>query len=118
MPKQGKTFFVYILSSKSRNLYVGVTSELAVRLWQHKTKVYDGYTARYNINRLVYLEEFGSSADAIQREKELKGWLRSRKIALIEEANAAWADLSEEWYSVDPNGVQPEGEKQILRSSG
>jgi putative endonuclease len=92
---RGNAFYVYILSSKSRNLYIGVTNDLERRVWEHKNKAVPGYTARYNIDRLVHVEEFGTAADAIAREKELKDLLRAKKIALIEMDNLSWADLSE-----------------------
>src|SRR4051812_258211 len=103
---QRKSFFVYILSSRSRNLYVGVTSNLVGRVWEHKTKAMGGHTARYNINRLVYFEEYGRATDAIDREKELKDWRRELKVELVEAGNAAWDDLAASWY--DP--VESEGQ--------
>lgn len=103
---QPKTFFVYLLSSRSRTLYVGMTSNLVTRVWQHKTKAVPGFTARYNIDRLVYFEEFGTADEAIAREKELKDWRREKKVALIEAANPAWEDLSEGWY--DPHAIASE----------
>jgi putative endonuclease len=89
-----KTFFVYILSSRSRSLYVGVTSNIIVRVAQHKEKVFEGHTARYNIDRLVYWEEFSNASDAIAREKQVKGYSRAKKDALINGMNPAWVDLS------------------------
>lgn len=94
-----KIFYVYILSSRSRSLYIGMTSDLVTRVYDHKTKTYGGHTAKYNIDRLVYFEEYGTALEAIKREKELKGWLRSRKIELIEAGNPTWDDLSEAWYT-------------------
>lgn len=92
-----KTYSVYIMASKSRNLYTGVTSNLQRRTWQHREKLQSGFSAKYNTNRLVYYENFGGVLAAIRREKEIKGWLRSKKIALIESANRDWKDLSENW---------------------
>jgi putative endonuclease len=92
-----RTYFVYILSSRSRNLYVGVTGDLVRRMWEHSTHAVPGHTARYRINRLVYFETTADPASAIAREKQIKGWLRSRKIALIERSNPTWEDLSKEW---------------------
>jgi putative endonuclease len=112
-----KTFHVYILSSRSRNLYIGMTSDLVTRVFDHKTKKYDSFTAKYNIDRLVYSEEYPTAFEAIQREKQLKGWVRERKIALIEERNPAWEDLSEGWYS-KAAVEEALAEKQVLRSSG
>jgi putative endonuclease len=90
-----RTYFTYLLSSKSRTLYIGVTNDLARRVFEHKQKVHLGFTARYNCNRLVWFERFSEVSAAIQREKELKGWARAKKIALIQAANPTWEDLSE-----------------------
>ncbi|MGB6786734.1 MAG: GIY-YIG nuclease family protein [Candidatus Acidiferrales bacterium] len=92
-----KTYCVYILASKSLNLYTGVTSNLQRRVIQHREKHLKGFSAKYNINRLVYYESFGDVFAAIRREKQIKGWLRSKKIALIESANRDWKDLSDGW---------------------
>jgi putative endonuclease len=90
--------YVYILASKGRRLYIGVTNCIEVRIFQHKEKRDPRcFTARYNIDRLVYFERFTSIKAAISREKELKGWLRERKIALIVANNPTWKDLSLEW---------------------
>jgi putative endonuclease len=94
-----KTFYVYILSSRSRNLYIGLTSDLVARVHEHKTKAYDGHTSKYNIDRLVFVEQFAIARDAVEREKEMKSWRRERKMVLIEEGNPAWDDLSEGWYA-------------------
>ena len=92
-----KTFHVYILASPTRRLYVGLTSDLARRVYEHKNGLVPGFTARYNITRLVHFEETNSARAAIAREKQIKGWLRNRKIALIESRNPAWEDLAEGW---------------------
>jgi putative endonuclease len=94
-----KHFFVYILSSKSRTLYIGMTSDIERRIHQHKTKALGGFTARYNINRLVHYEELGTATEAIEREKMLKDWRRELKVELIESTNPAWDDLSADWYN-------------------
>jgi len=91
------TFHVYILASRSRTLYIGVTNHLAYRVQQHKDGVNPGFTHRYRINRLVYCETFGEVRPAIEREKQIKGWLRQRKTTLIEGMNPEWRDLSEDW---------------------
>ena len=91
-------FFVYILSSKSRTLYIGVTRDLLRRVHEHKTKSIPGFTAKYRIDRLVHFEETGFLMEAVRREKELKGWRRAKKIALLEQANPAWDDLARGWY--------------------
>ena len=87
-----KTYHVYILSNVSRMLYVGVTNNLDFRIFQHKNKLLEGYTKKYNLFKLVYFEEFGDVRSAIRREKQIKGWLRSRKVALIESVNPQWED--------------------------
>ena len=88
-------FFVYILASRFRTLYIGVTNDLGLRLAQHRLRTPGTYTARYRIDRLVYVEEFSDIREAIQREKQLKGWRRARKIALIESTNPEWYDLAD-----------------------
>jgi putative endonuclease len=93
-----KQYYIYLMASFKQILYVGVTNDLARRIYQHKTKTYpDSFTARYNIDRLVYFETFGDVRDAIAREKEIKGWRRSKKVALIESQNPTWKDLSLDW---------------------
>ena len=93
-----KKFWVYILASKSRTLYTGVTSDLLRRVFEHKQKLIEGFTSCYNIDRLVYFEEYNDSRDAIMREKQIKAWARAKRIALIESMNPVWDDISEEWY--------------------
>ena len=92
-----KQFYVYILTNKSRTLYVGVTNDLQGRVFVHKNKINEGFTKKYNIAKLVYYEEFSDSYSAIVREKQIKGWLRKKKIALIESMNPEWTDLAEGW---------------------
>jgi len=96
-----KTFYVYVLASKSRRLYVGVTNSLERRLFEHKSKQSDGFTKQYNIDRLVYFEQTTDVLSAISREKQIKSWGRNKKIALIEAINPTWEDLSDEWYKAD-----------------
>lgn len=91
---------VYILSSWTRALYIGVTTDLRARLRQHRHRTHDAHTARYRINRLVHLEPFTEVEDAIRREKQLKGWRRGKKVALIERDNTEWNDLSEDWRTM------------------
>ena len=93
-----RTFYVYIMASKFRALYIGVTNNLERRVLEHMRKLIPGLTSKYNINRLVYFETFGDVRAAIQREKQIKGWLRAKKVALIISRNPAWRDLSEGWY--------------------
>ena len=93
-----KEYYVYIMTNKSKTLYTGVTSNLMRRVWEHKTKMMEGFTKKYNIHLLVYYESTSSVYAALAREKQIKGWLRSKKIALIDSFNPEWKDLSEEWY--------------------
>jgi len=86
------------MASASRILYTGVTSNLESRVLQHRRKRLQGFTARYNVNRLVYYETFRDIRTAIAREKQVKGWVRKRKMGLIESANRDWKDVSEGWY--------------------
>jgi putative endonuclease len=98
-----KQYYVYILASRSRNLYVGVTNELERRVYEHKQKLVPGFTTKYNIERLVYFEVTEDVDVAISREKQIKGWLRNKKIALIESANPTWDDLSVSWFQEKGN---------------
>ena len=96
-----KLYRVYILTNVSRStLYTGITSTLPGRLWDHKEKVHSGFTVKYNVNRLVYFETFLRVGDAIAREKQIKGWRRSKEVALIASMNPRWDDLSREWPDV------------------
>ena len=92
-----KSYWVYILTNKSGTLYIGVTNNLEARIYSHKHKLNNGFTSRYNINKLVYYEETDDIAAAIAREKQLKGWTRKKKIALINTLNPKWLDLAEGW---------------------
>jgi len=94
-----KGYFVYIMSSQRRVLYVGITSNLPLRVWQHKTGAVEGFTSKYKVTQLAYYENFDNVRNAIHREKEIKGWIRQRKIELIESVNPNWKDLSAGWYS-------------------
>ena len=89
-----RTYAVYILSNTSRMLYIGVTGDLDRRIWEHKQKLIDGFTSRYNLHSLVHLELFGNINAAIAREKELKRWGRSKKAELINSKNPNWLDLA------------------------
>ena len=95
-------FHVYILANRWKTIYTGVTSALETRVWQHKTKAVEGFTARYGIDRLVYFEHFTDIYDAIAREKQIKGWRRAKKVALIESMNPGWKDLAADWYVIPP----------------
>ena len=95
-------YCTYMMASRSHTLYIGVTGDLLKRVFQHKWKEHGGFTARYNCDRLVWFERHQDVQTAIAREKELKGWRRSKKIALIESVNPTWADLSRNWYDCEP----------------
>jgi putative endonuclease len=95
-------YYVYIVASLSRILYVGMTNDLCRRVYQHRFKLLGGFTARYNIYRLVHLEHATDVNAAIAREKQLKNWSRKKKVALIEAENAGWVDLAEELFSGMP----------------
>ncbi len=92
-----RTYYSYIMASKSGVLYIGVTGNLGARVLQHKSGKGGDFTRRYRVSRLIYFEEFGSPREAIARETELKGWRRSKKLELIRSRNPRWLDLSVEW---------------------
>ena len=95
--QNSKEYYVYIMSNWSRTLYVGVTGELMARVSQHKAKAKSGFTRKYNVTDLVYYESTNDVRAALEREKQLKGWLRKKKIALVESMNPEWRDLSLDW---------------------
>jgi putative endonuclease len=97
MSHEQKTFTVYIVASRSRILYTGVTSDLERRVNQHKAKTYPGFTSKYNCNRLVWFRHFEYGGEATAYETELKGLLREKKVALIRAMNPTWEDLSVDW---------------------
>ena len=93
-----KNYFVYILTNwNDRVMYIGVTNDLQRRLYEHKNKLADGFTKRYNVHKLAYYEVTTDVNSAIAREKQLKGWSRAKKNALVETMNPDWHDLSEAW---------------------
>jgi putative endonuclease len=99
---------VYILASKRNGtLYIGVTSDLIKRIYEHKHKLVDGFTKQYSVDRLVYYELYDDMSEAIKREKQLKNWKREWKIALIEKCNDEWNELYSEILGVD-SGSSPE----------
>jgi putative endonuclease len=98
MSDRQHSYWTYIMASVSRVMYVGVTNDLERRVWEHRQKQVEGFTKRYKCTKLVWFEEFREIRDAIACEKRIKGLLRARKIALIEEGNQYWRDLSEGWY--------------------
>ncbi len=93
-----KQYYIYIMTNKSGTLYTGVTSNLRRRVYEHKNKLAECFTKKYNITKLVYYEETSDINAAITREKQIKGWLRKKKIALIKSQNPQWKDLSEGWF--------------------
>jgi putative endonuclease len=91
-------YYVYMVSNRRHNvLYIGVTNSLEKRMWQHKAKAISGFTKKYNCDQLVYFEFYENIVQAIAREKQLKGWIRAKKNALIAKVNPEWRDLSAEW---------------------
>ena len=92
-----RRYFAYIVASRSRVLYIGMTNSMVRRNAQHKDRESDSFTAKHRCTRLVWYEVYHSPATAIAREKQLKGWTRAKKIALIEQSNPDWRDLSEDW---------------------
>jgi putative endonuclease len=93
---RARRFFVYIACSPSRVIYIGVTNNVQWRMKEHREKLIPGFTTRYNATRLVYFEEYDRADQAIRREKQLKRWARAKKVALIEQSNPQWRDLSQE----------------------
>lgn len=99
MSTNAKSFTVYIMGSRSLNFYVGFTRDLIDRVWKHKTKYFkDCHTAKYNIDRLLYFENYQFAAPAIDREKQLKPWSKVKKLALIRTSNPNLEDLAKDWY--------------------
>lgn len=93
------TYYIYIMTTwNNKVMYIGVTNDLARRIYEHKSKYIEGFTRRYNLKKLVYFEKYNHINDAIKREKELKGWLRDKKNALVESINPKWLDLSIEYH--------------------
>jgi putative endonuclease len=85
------------MTNRSGTLYTGVTNNLSRRVYEHQQKMVQGFTKKYHVDQLVYFEETESIMSAIEREKQIKGWIRKKKVALIEAVNPYWKDLSEEW---------------------
>jgi putative endonuclease len=117
--RQPKQFYVYIMTNSPRSavLYVGITGNLSRRVWEHRNKLIPGFTSRYNLTRLVYYECFFYPDAAIAREKEIKGWRRSKKIKLIESMNPHWHDLAETWQEVYKPSLR-EDTREIPRPAG
>jgi putative endonuclease len=95
--REAKRYYVYIMSSRSLNLYTGVTGDLFNRVLQHKAQEIEGFTKRYHIDRLVYYETFEYVNNAIAREKQIKAWTRAKRLALIKTINPTWQDLAKGW---------------------
>lgn len=104
-------YYTYVVASRSLTLYIGMTRDLEKRVFEHKCKLNDGFSAQYNCSRLVWFERFSGPRGAIVREKQLKGWKRAKKIALITKRNPTWIDLSEKWY-------EPELLEMAMRQQG
>ena len=91
-------YYVYIMASKSGTLYTGVTGDLKKRVYEHKHKLVEGFTKKYDVDKLVYFEESVDIYAALDREKQIKAWRRSKRTELIRSMNSKWEDLSEDWY--------------------
>lgn len=94
---KNKTFYIYIMASKSGNLYIGMTNNIKRRVFEHKNHLVPSFTGKYSIDQLLYVETFTNPASAINREKQIKAWRREKKVELIDSQNPAWNDLSENW---------------------
>ena len=109
--RREKRYYVYVMSSRSLNLYTGITDNLYRRVLEHKIGQIEGFTKRYHINRLVYYEIFEHVGNAIQREKQIKAWTRAKRLALIKSVNPTWQDLAEGWGEKAelqiPRGLRP-----------
>jgi putative endonuclease len=110
-----KSYFVYIMTNRSKTLYTGITENLVRRVREHKLAIGSVFTAKYKLDRLVYFERFEDVHNAIEREKEIKGWLRIKKIALIVSVNPEWKDLSAEWF--ERHQFQPPAPEKSKRLS-
>jgi len=91
-------YYVYLMTNVTGMLYTGVTNDLERRVYEHRNKKVRGFTSRYNLTKLVYFESTNDVTVAIAREKQIKGWLRKKKVTLIETVNPKWRDLSKDWY--------------------
>lgn len=107
-------FFVYIMASKSRVLYAGMTNDLRLRVYEHKTGRLEGFTKRYRIHRLVYFEQYQYVYNAIAREKQIKNWVRQKRVALIESVNPTWEDLAETWFTEEELRAKP-GDVAVMK---
>ena len=102
-------YYVYIMASYRGTLYTGVTNDLTRRVFEHRERIVDGFTKKYNVTKLVYYEVTSDIRSAIAREKQIKGWRRSRKVALVEASNPYWVDMAEEWQDerAPPQTLRP-----------
>lgn len=96
--KKEHSYYVYIMTNKSKTLYTGMTNDLLRQVYEHKHKLVEGFTKKYNITKLVFFDQTSDVNEAIALEKKIKGWTRAKKIALIESQNPNWLDLSQDWY--------------------
>src|SRR5436190_19331304 len=114
-----RQFYVYILARKSAVLYIGMTNDLERRVNEHKQKLVPGFTAKYNVNVLVWYDMFSNASDAIAAEKKLKGWNRAKKVALMESASAKWCDLSLDFLEPQPRHPERtrEGSREQLNAT-
>ena len=105
MSRREHHYYVYIVASRTHVIYCGMTNDLKRRVAQHKAGILPGFSESYNCNRLVWFEHYQYVSNAIEREKQIKGWTRAKKLSLIEELNPTWADLSEAWdeRTADPS---------------
>lgn len=108
-----RDYYVYLLTNRSGTLYTGVTNDIQRRLYEHRNKLVEGFTKKYNIDMLVYYEATNDVGEALIREKQIKAWRRSKRIALIESTNPQWRDLSDGWFPspgfLAPLGMTVEG---------
>ncbi len=119
--RERKTYFVYIMTNRSKTLYTGITGNLIGRVRRHKLGVGSAFTTKYKVDRLVYFEQYEDVHKAIEREKEIKGWLRVKKIALIVSVNPEWRDLSLEWFqhhACEPDAIALQrGHRRVILHS-
>ena len=93
-----KNYYIYIMTSQSGTMYIGMTNDINKRVYQHKNHLIPGFTDKYNVDQLLYVETTSDPVSAIRREKQLKKWRREKKVALVDSQNPDWKDLSEGWY--------------------
>ena len=113
-----KTYHVYLLASRSRVLYTGVTNDLMSRVGQHREGKVSSFTAKYRIHRLVYVETFHDVRAAIAREKQIKSWTRDKRAEVIQAANPTWLDLAADWFPAYPRNAGPSASLGSPKSLG